>query len=69
MEGLWLARSLLYSDVTEDGLNSAGLVMGMGTYGAVRLEDLRGMPVMTLFRTIREYEKIVKEKKDASAAG
>jgi hypothetical protein len=60
VEGLWLARSIQWADVTEEGMIAAGLAIGMGTYGAVRLSDLREMPVMTFIRTVREYQKMVK---------
>ena len=67
MEGLWLAASIRYADVTEEGVIQAGLALGMGTFGAVRLEDLRQMSVMTYIRTVKEYEKMAKERADASS--
>ena len=43
---------------------NAALVMGMKTYGAVKLSDLREMPVMMMLRTVREFEKLVKGSSD-----
>jgi hypothetical protein len=65
VEGLWLAKSLLYADVTEEGIDMAGLHIGTGTYGAIRLSDLRDMPVMTFIRTVKEYQKMMKDRVDA----
>jgi hypothetical protein len=61
---LWLAVSLQYADVTEDGLIGSAISLGMGTFGALGLQDLRSMPVMTYVRTMQRYRKMVEDAKN-----
>lgn len=65
VEGLWLASSIRLADVTEDALVANAMVLGAGTFGAVRLEDLRRMPVMVYVRTLREYSKMQRARENA----
>ena len=58
VSGLWLAASIQYADVTEEQLIHNAMVVSSGTFGAIGLEDLRSMAVMTYIRTIQSFRKM-----------
>ncbi len=61
---VWLVPAVPGLDVSWADLVEWAIIMGRGTYGAVRLADMIGMGISLILRIIEEYNRLMKEEQN-----